>query len=91
MDRWTRGSQQDNTRIESGKQLILVDGPWYPARPECHDADYWRWHAEKDAARKEWENIRERTTPATDRLRRENKFVGKVPWALAVGCPGTLM
>ncbi len=59
-DRLSRGTQEDFTRIEfwatsNGKRLIIVDGPQYPARRDKHDSDYWQWHAEKMASRKEWE------------------------------------
>jgi DNA invertase Pin-like site-specific DNA recombinase len=91
-DRLSRGNQVDFTRIEfwavqHGKRLIIVDGPQYPARQGSHDSDYWQWHAEKMVARKEWEADRERTLRATDKLRRENKFVGKVPWGFTVEGP----
>ena len=38
-DRWSRGTQEDFTRIEfwatqHGKRLIIVDGPQYPARAD---------------------------------------------------------
>lgn len=84
-DRLSRGTQQDFTRIEhwaveNGKRLIIVDGPQYPARADMFDSDYWRWHAEKENARKSWEQGRERVVRATDALRRENKFVGRIPW-----------
>jgi hypothetical protein len=84
-DRLSRGTQVDFTRIEfwaveHGKRLIIVDGPQYPARKDRHEADYWQWHAEKERARKEWEIGRERVVRATDHLRRENKFVGRIPW-----------
>jgi hypothetical protein len=91
-DRLSRGTQEDFTRIEywatsNGKRLIIVDGPQYPARSDRHEADYWQWHAEKEAARKEWENDRERVLRATDKLRRENKLVGRVPWGFAIEGP----
>ncbi len=92
-DRISRGTQVDFTRIEywateNGKRLIIVDGPQYPARKDVHEQpDYWQWHAEKMVARKEWENDRERTLRATDKLRRENKFVGRIPWGYAAEGP----
>jgi Recombinase/Recombinase zinc beta ribbon domain len=39
------------------------------------------------AARKEWEQDRERTLRATDKLRRENKLVGRIPWGYAAEGP----
>ena len=41
-DRWSRGTQEDFTRIEfwatqNGKRLIIVDGPQYPARADKFD------------------------------------------------------
>ena len=92
-DRLSRGTQVDFTRIEywaaeNGKRLVIVDGPQYPARKDAHEqADYWQWHAEKMVARKEWELDRERTLRATDKLRRENKFVGRVPWGYVTEGP----
>jgi len=92
-DRLSRGTQEDFTRIEfwatsNGKRLIIVDGPQYPARKGGHEQpDYWQWHAEKMAARKEWENDRERVVRATDKLRRENKFVGRIPWGYVTEGP----
>jgi DNA invertase Pin-like site-specific DNA recombinase len=91
-DRLSRGTQEDFTRIEfwatsHGKRLVIVDGPQYPARRDKFDSDYWQWHAEKMAARKEWEQDRERTLRATDKLRRENKFVGRIPWGYAAEGP----
>ena len=91
-DRLSRGTQQDFTRIEfwateHGKRLIIVDGPQYPARKDRHEADYWQWHAEKEASRKEWEAGRERVLRATDKLRRENKLVGSVPWGFVTEGP----
>jgi hypothetical protein len=55
-DRWSRGTQEDFTRIEfwatqNGKRLIIVDGPQYPARADRFDSDYWQWQAEKMAPR----------------------------------------
>jgi DNA invertase Pin-like site-specific DNA recombinase len=83
-DRWSRGTQEDFTRIEfwatqNGKRLIIVDGPQYPARADRFDADYGQWQAEKMAARREWELGRERVVRAADALRRENKFVERIP------------
>ena len=91
-DRLSRGTQEDFTRIEywateHGKRLVIVDGPQYPARADRHDSDYWQWHAEKMVARKEWEADRERTLRATDKLRRENKLVGSVPWGFSAEGP----
>jgi DNA invertase Pin-like site-specific DNA recombinase len=92
-DRLSRGDQQDFTRIkfwatQHGKRLIIVDGPQYPARKDSHhDSDYWQWHAEKMAARKEWESIRDRSVRATDRLLREVKFTGKPPWGYVTEGP----
>ena len=91
-DRLSRGTQEDFTRIEywatsNGKRLIIVDGPQYPARKDKHDSDYWQWHAEKMASRKEWEADRERVLRATDKLRRENKLVGSVPWGFTAEGP----
>ena len=91
-DRWSRGTQEDFTRIEfwatqNGKRLIIVDGPQYPARADRFDSDYWQWQAEKMAARREWELGRERVVRATDALRRENKFVGRIPWGYVTEGP----
>ena len=91
-DRWSRGTQEDFTRIEfwatqHGKRLIIVDGPQYPARADRFDSDYWQWQAEKMAARREWELGRERVVRATDALRRENKFVGRIPWGYVTEGP----
>ena len=92
-DRISRGTQVDFTRIEywaseHGKRLVIVDGPQYPARTGVHEqSDYWQWHAEKMVARKEWEHDRERTLRATDKLRRENKLVGRVPWGYVAEGP----
>ena len=91
-DRWSRGTQEDFTRIEfwatqNGKRLIIVDGPQYPARADKFDSDYWQWQAEKMAARREWELGRERVVRATDALRRENKFVGRIPWGYVTEGP----
>jgi Recombinase/Recombinase zinc beta ribbon domain len=91
-DRWSRGTQEDFTRIEfwatrHGKRLIIVDGPQYPARADRFDSDYWHWQAEKMAARREWELGRERVVRATDALRRQNKFVGRIPWGYVTEGP----
>ena len=93
-DRWSRGTQEDFTRIEfwatqHGKRLIIVDGPQYPARADKFDSDYWQWQAEKMAARREWELGRERVARATDALRRENKFAGRIPWGYVTEGPST--
>ena len=39
------------------------------------------------AARREWELGRERVVRATDALRRENKFVGRIPWGYVTEGP----
>jgi DNA invertase Pin-like site-specific DNA recombinase len=81
-DRLSRGTQEDFTRIEHwatehGKKLVIVDGPQYPARD---DSDYWQWAATKREARREWENIRERSMRAQAGIRDNGGFVGKPPW-----------
>ena len=41
--------------------LMIVDGPQWPPR---HDGDEWSWEAMSKQARREWEEIRERSMRA---------------------------
>ena len=88
MDRLSRGTQEDFTRIEHwavehGKKLIIVNGPQFPARPG-NESDYWQWHAEKRAARTEWESGRERIMRARTELQEQGKLVGRPPFGYDV-------
>lgn len=83
MDRLSRGTQEDFTRIEhwaaeNGKRLVIVDGPQYPERPGTADRIVWTVYA--DQARKEWEAIRERNTRAQAKLRAGGHLVGRYPF-----------
>ena len=84
-DRLSRGTQEDFSRIEAwaadtGKALVIVDGPQYPAR---NDSDYWQWTAQKREARREWEQGRERSMRALGELRDRGKLVGRPPFGYA--------
>src|SRR5260370_39348186 len=77
-DRWSRGTQEDFTRIEfwatqHGKRLIIVDGPQYPARADRFDSDYWQWQAGEMAPRPGWGVGRGRGLRAPGALRRGEK------------------
>jgi site-specific DNA recombinase len=81
-DRLSRGCWSDEARIrlwaeEHGKHLIIVDGPQWPPR---HDGDRYQWEAMSMQARKEWEDIRERTMRATGELREAGKLTNRPPW-----------
>ncbi|TVZ04007.1 recombinase family protein [Trebonia kvetii] len=85
-DRISRGTQEDFTYLEHwavshGKRIIVADGPQFPKR---NDADYWRWTAEKDAARKEWEAIRMRSMGTQNALKAQGHAVGKPPFGYVV-------
>jgi site-specific DNA recombinase len=81
-DRLSRGCWADEARIrlwaeEHYKILVIVDGPQWPPR---HDGDAWGWEAMAKQARKEWEEIRERSMRAQGELRDRGKLVGRPPW-----------
>ncbi len=85
-DRLSRGCWADEARIrlwaeEHGKILMIVDGPRWPPR---HDGDAWAWEAMSKQARKEWEEIRERSMRAQAELRDRGKLVGRTPFGHAV-------
>ena len=78
-DRLSRGCWADEARIrlwaeEHGKVLMIVDGPQWPPR---HAGDEWSWEAMAKQARKELEEIRERSMRAQDELRERGKLVGR--------------
>ena len=84
-DRLSRGCWDDEARIrmwarDHGKILVIVDGPQWPPRD---DGDSWAWEAMAKAARKEWEEIRERTMRAQAELRERGKLVGRWPFGYA--------
>jgi site-specific DNA recombinase len=81
-DRLSRGCWSDEVRIrlwaeEHGKHLVIVDGPQWPPR---NDGDAWGWEAMAKQARKEWEEMRERTVRALDELRDDGKLTNRPPW-----------
>ena len=85
-DRLSRGTQSDYTYIEHwavshGKRIIVADGPQFPKRD---DSDYWRWNAEKDAARKEWEAIRARQMSTQSALKAAGHAVGRAPFGYRI-------
>jgi DNA invertase Pin-like site-specific DNA recombinase len=85
-DRISRGTQEDFTYIEHwavshGKRIIVADGPQFPKRD---DSDYWRWTAEKDAARKEWEAIRTRSMGTQGALKAQGHAVGRAPFGYRI-------
>lgn len=57
--------------------LIIKDGPQWPPRDE---GDFWSWTAQAKAARKEWESAQRRIHASLAELKRQGKFVGKVPF-----------
>ena len=83
MDRLSRADWGDEVQIRqwaeaNEKKLIIVDGPWWPPRPNT--ADRITWEIYTDQARKEWENILERTGRARARRDAKDSFSGKKPW-----------
>ncbi len=81
-DRLSRGCWSDEARIrlwaeEHGKHLVIVDGPQWPPR---NDGDRYQWEAMSMQARKEWEDIVERTTRALDELRDAGKLTNRPSW-----------
>ena len=83
MDRLSRADWGDEVQIRqwaeaNGKKLIIIDGPWWPPRPNT--ADRITWEIYTDQARKEWENILERTGRARARRDAKDSFSGKNPW-----------
>jgi DNA invertase Pin-like site-specific DNA recombinase len=84
-DRLSRGVWADEARIrlwaeDHGKTLMIVDGPQWPPR---HDGDKYSWEGQASAARKEWEEDRERSMRAQRELMEQGKLVGKPPWGYA--------
>ena len=80
--RLSRGAWEDETEIrrwahENGKVLVIADGPQWPPRD---DGDSWAWEANAKQARREWEEIQERTTRARQELRERGKNVNRLPW-----------
>jgi DNA invertase Pin-like site-specific DNA recombinase len=85
-DRLSRGCWADEARIrlwaeENHKILMIVDGPQWPPR---HDGDAWAWEAMAKQARKEWEEIRERSMRAQGELRDRGRLVGRPPFGYQV-------
>ena len=81
-DRLSRGVWADEARIrlwaeDNGKVLLIADGPQWPPR---HDGDKYSWEGQASAARKEWEECRERSMRAQAKLKEQGKLVGRNPF-----------
>ena len=81
-DRLSRGCWSDEARIrlwaqDHGKHLVIVDGPQWPPR---HEGDQWAWEAMAIQARKEWEQVQERTIRALTELKSQGKNTNRAPF-----------
>lgn len=87
MDRLSRGTQADLTRIEqwaldNGKVLIVIEEDTrYPSRTDGERAE---WDAAKRSARKELEKIRERNDRMQRAIHARGGFVGAPPWGYVI-------
>jgi DNA invertase Pin-like site-specific DNA recombinase len=90
VDRISRGSDEDFSRIESwasqnGKRLVAVaamdGGIQFPSRG---DADYWQWTAMKRQAGQEWEVIRERIWRARKAITDQGGLMGRAIWGYEI-------
>jgi DNA invertase Pin-like site-specific DNA recombinase len=85
-DRLSRGAWADEVRIrlwaeENGKVLIIAGGPQWPPR---HEGDRWSWEAMASQARREWEEIRERSVRSQKILRENHYLVGRPPFGYVI-------
>lgn len=60
-----------------------MDGPQWPPR---HDGDEWSWESQSKQARKEWEQIQERSVRAQRYLRSNGYLVGRPPFGYRIVC-----
>lgn len=82
-DRLSRGAWNDEVKIRQwaevhNKTLIIKDGPQWP--PRLNSDDKWAWESMADQARREWEDMQQRTLVSLAELKSRGKFVGRVPF-----------